>query len=293
MARLSGIDGESVDALADDGGRRRSRWVLTREQRLTWRADLPAGNELVQGALWSDPARAEVSVEEGFAEDLGVGLGSTLDFDVQGVPVELVVTSLRAVDWASFAINFFLVVEPGVLEEAPHQVLAAARLEPPEAELDLQNRVAEEFPNVTLLRVRPILEKLAGVLDRAAFGVRALGAFTVLTGLVILAGAVGATALRRAREAALLKTLGVTRGGVTRLFAAEYALIGLIAGAIGAAGALALAFAFLEHVLELDAQVPLAAVPLAALAAAALAAASGLAASVKALRARPLETLRG
>jgi hypothetical protein len=66
-----------------------------------------------------------------------------------------------------------------------------------------------------------------------------------------------------------------------------------VAGTIGAAGALALARAFLAHVLELETDLPLAALPLSALASAALAAASGLAASLKALRARPLETLRG
>jgi len=302
MARLRAINGLTIDELMDERraiaretGRRRGRgrWVLTREQRLTWRAELPADNEIVAGELWSDPDADEVSLEEGFADDLGVELGDVLRFDVQGIEVELKVTSIRTVDWASFAINFFLVAEPGVLDEAPHMQLAAARVEPPSAELTLQNDVARAYPNVTFLRVRPILEKLAGVLERIALGVRALGSFTILTGLVILAGAVGATALRRGREAALLKTLGVTRAGVTRLFAIEYALVGLVAGAIGAVGALVLAEAFLEYVLELGGEVPLTSVPLAAVVTAALATVSGLAASVRALRVRPLETLRG
>jgi putative ABC transport system permease protein len=298
MARLRAIGGETVEELSRSrrpsrqGGRGRGRWVLTREQRLTWRAELPPDNAIVAGALWSEPELDEVSLEEGYAEDLGVTVGDTLSFDVQGIDVELAVTSIRTVDWASFAINFFLVVEPGVLDDAPHMQLAAARVEPPEAELALQNRIARDFPNVTMLRVRPILEKLAAVLARIALGVRALGAFTILTGLVILAGAVGATALRRAREAALLKTLGLTRAGVTRLFAVEYALVGLAAGAIGAAGALVLAQAFLAHVLELSGAVPWIALPLAALATAALATVSGLAASVRALHTRPMETLR-
>lgn len=287
MARLRQIAGVPVE---ERSGRR--SWALTREQRLTWGPDLPRGNVLVEGELWSDPGRQEISLEEGYAEELGVGLGDTLTFDVQGVPVELVVTSLRSVDWASFAINFFLLVEPGVLEEAPHMRLAAARLEPPEAEIALQNRVAREFPNVTLLRIRPILEKLAGVLDRIALGVRALGAFTIATGLVILAGAVAATALRRAREAALLKSLGITRGGVMRLFAVEYALLGLAAGLVGALGALALAHGFVEYVLQLETALPWSTPAVAALATAVLASVSGLAASQRALRARPMDTLR-
>ncbi len=298
MARLRAIGGETVEEVmhrrrSERGRGSRSGWALTREQRLTWQAELPRGNTLVAGTLWSDPERKEVSLEEGYAEELGVTVGDSLAFDVQGVPVELLVTSLRSVDWASFAINFFLLVEPGVLEEAPHMRLAAARLEPPEAEVTLQNRIARDYPNVTLLRIRPILEKLAAVLDRIALGVRALGSFTIATGLVILSGAIGATALRRSREAALLKTLGITRAGVMRLFAVEYSLIGLAAGLVGAAGALVLANAFLEYVLELETEVPLTALPLAALATAAMAAASGLAASQRALQTRPLETLRG
>ena len=293
MARLRAIDGRPVSEIAAErGSGSRPKWVLTREQRLTWMDALPPDNEIVAGELWSDPDRFEVSLEENFAEDLEVGVGAVLEFDVQGVPLELVVTSLRDVQWQSFDINFFLVVEPGALDGAPHFRVAAARFEPPAVEEALQNELAAAYPNVTVLRVRPILEKIADVLARLSLGVRGLGSFTILTGLVILAGAVATGALRRAREAALLKTLGVTRTGVTRLFAVEYALSGLVAGAIGSAGALVLAWAFLEQLAELDAELPLATVPVAAVAAAALATLSGLAASLRALRARPLETLR-
>jgi putative ABC transport system permease protein len=149
--------------------------------------------------------------------------------------------------------------------------LAAARLDPPEAELALQTAIARQYPNVTFLRVRPLLEKVSQILGRVATGVAWLGSFTVLTGLVILAGAVGTTALRRAREAALLKALGVSRGGVRRLFAVEFALTGLVAGAIGSGLAL----------------------PLAALTSAALSTLAGLVASQRALAAPPLESLRG
>ena len=293
MSRLRAIDGRPVSELVEERRENdESEWVFTREQRLTWMEELPEDNEIVAGELWSDPERAEVSLEEEFAEDLDVGLGSVLRLDVQGVAVELLVTSLRTVEWESFGINFFLIVEPGLLEGAPHSRIAAARLEPAEAEYALQNELAAAYPNVTMLRIRPILEKVADVLARLAFGVRALGSFTIVTGLVILAGAIGTNALRRAREAALLKTLGITRGGVTRLFAVEYALSGLVAGAIGAAGALLLAWAFLEHMVELEAELPYATVPVAAVVTALLASLSGLAASLRALRARPMDTLR-
>jgi putative ABC transport system permease protein len=121
MARLRAIDGRSSKELAAERkGGRRSSWRFTRAQRLTWMEALPDDNVVVAGELWNLPDVAEISLEEGFAEDLGVGLGAVLTFDVQGVPLDVTVTSLRTVEWESFGINFFLIVEPGLLPaEAP------------------------------------------------------------------------------------------------------------------------------------------------------------------------------
>jgi putative ABC transport system permease protein len=313
MARMTAIDGRSVEELAgerrgrgpegraagddeDQGGnggreRGRRRWALTREQRLTYLSRLPKDNQLVAGSLWSDPSRPEVSVEKEFADDLGLKLGSTLSFDVQGVPLDLTVTSLRTVDWKTFGINFFLVVEPGVLERAPQQWLAAARL-PTGTEQRVQDRMAAAYPNVTLLRIREILEKVARVLGRIGLGVRFLGAFTVLSGIAILGGAVSAGQARRGREVALLKTLGMTRRGVAGAFAVEYALVGLVAGVIGAAGGTALAREVITRGFRLTWQLEPLPIAVAIAGSVILAVLAGLGASLRALERRPIEVLR-
>ncbi len=292
MLRLAAIDGRPVEELAAEGPEDRDRrWALTREQRVTYLERLPADNEIIAGALWRDP-RPEVSLEEEFARELGVGLGAVLRFDVQGVPIELVVTSLRKVDWRTFGINFFVVVEPGVLDDAPQFRFAVAQL-PKGAEQRIQDLIAAGYPNVTMVKLREILEKIVTVLRRIGLGIRFLGGFTVLAGIAILAGAVSAGAGRRGREVALLKTLGVTRRGVIATFAVEYALIGLVAGVIGAAAGAVLAWAVLTRGFEMDWSFqPL---PLATAVAGSilLTVVAGLAASARALERRPIEVLRG
>jgi putative ABC transport system permease protein len=294
VARLAAIDGRPVDEILrerSEGDGRGSRWVLTREQRLTYRAELPDDNRIVAGGLWSDPGRAEVSLEEDYANDLDVTVGQTLTFDVQGVLIELLVSSLRTVEWKTFGINFFLIVEPGVLEEAPQFRIAAARVAPA-SEQPLQDELVARFPNVTLLRVREVLEKIVSVLDTIGLAVRILGGVTVVAGVVILAGAVSAGSVRREREVALLETLGMTRGQVVRMLATEYALSGLVAGAIGAVGGAALAWGVLEQWMELDFE-PRAAPLLAAVAATVvLSVVAGIAASARALSVRPVAILR-
>jgi len=293
MGRLASINDVPVAELAQDQDDRSSdrRWVLTREQRLTSLATLPADNVIIDGALWAHPARDELSIEADFARDLGVAVGDTVAFDIQGVPVELFVSSIRTVEWESFSINFFLVVEPGVLDGAPRFRIAAARL-PALAESPLQDRLATHYPNVTLLRLREVLDKIVGILEQLGRGIRFLGAFTVFAGIAILAGAVSAGAVRRGRQVALFKTLGMTRAQVVVVFAVEYALVGLVAGALGTAGAVVMAWA----VVRFGFQIAWVWHPVALVAALAatvvLSVVAGLAASARALTVRPLAVLR-
>ncbi len=320
MARITAIDGKGVEQIAQDaqgkdaqgqdaegkqgdsgarsggrerrGGRDGRRWALTREQRLTYMERLPEDNEVVAGKLWSDPDRAEVSLEEGFARDLNVGVGSVLSFDLQGVPIDLKVTSLRRVDWKTFGINFFLVVEPGVLEGAPQQRLAVAHL-PNGGEQRVQDLLAARYPNVTVLKLREILEKVVKVLRRISLGIRFLGGFTVAAGIAILAGAISASAGRRGREVALLKTLGMTRKGVAASFAVEYGLIGLVAGVIGTVGATVLAWVVVTQGFEMRWEFPVLPLAIAIVGSIVLTIAAGLASSASALERRPIEVLRG
>jgi putative ABC transport system permease protein len=291
-ARLVSIDGVPVAELAkknSDEGRR--NWILTREQNLTYLDALPKDNVVVEGKLWSDPEHAEISIERDFAKDMDAHVGSKLVYDVQGVPLELRVTSLRTVDWKSFGINFFLVVEPGVLDRAPQMRVAAARL-PAGREQALQDTLAAEVPNVTMLKVREIVEKVAALLERLGLGIRILGGFAITAGIAILAGAIGATASRRGREVALLKTLGATRRVVVGIFAVEFALIGFVAGIVGTAGGAVLAWFVLTRGMEIAwtwRPLMLAGAPFATVALSVLA---GIAASAGALRRRPIEVLR-
>ena len=241
-SRLAAINGASV---ADDPRQKREEvWYLSREYVLTWAAEPPAHNPVIAGRWWTaEEARAEplISVEEGIAKNLGVAIGSTLGFDIQGVTVQARVVNLRRVDWQSFNTNFFVIFSQGALDGAPSTWIATARVAPSD-EGAVQSAVTAAFPNVTAIPVREVLEHIAAVLDQIALAIRLLAGVSIATGLIVTAGALGVSRHQRLYQSVILKTLGATRGFVARVFAVEYALLGVAAGLCGSLLAAALAW---------------------------------------------------
>ncbi len=277
-----------------DPGEDRGEAFRTREQNLTFRDRLGASEAVMAGKFWDGAAGAkeEVSLEEGFATAIGAKLGDRLVFDVQGQALQGRVTSLRKVRWQSFQPNFFLVLHPSLLRDAPALHLLAVEADGP-ARARIQNGLARRFPNVTPIDVSEILDKVTRILDTVAIVTRALAGLMILSALLVLAASLLAGRLGRARDLALLRTLGATDAVLLRSLGWEFILLGGISALPSAVLAWFLAKLYVTRVLELDSSPsPIAAMLLLALAAS-LTAAVGLAGSIRALRQKPLEVLRG
>ena len=183
------------------------------------------------------------------ARQLGIGVGDRLTFEVQGVPVEAEVTSTRKVDWQTLSTNFFMILSPGALDGAPGTFVATSRV-PVANETRVQGAVVTAFPNVTAIPVRDVLERVATVLDQMAVAIRMMALFSIGAGLVVMISALTASRYTRLRESVIWRTLGATRGVVARIFAVEYACVGVAAGLGGSALAMALSWVVLRYLLE-------------------------------------------
>jgi len=292
-SRLASVNGAPVaqtgKALREDA------WYLTREYVLTWAKEPPGHNTVVAGRWWTPEEAAReplISVEDEIARQLGVGLGDTLTFDIQGVLVSARVTSLRHVDWRSFTSNFFVIFSPGALEGAPTTFIATVRARP-EREGALQSAVVAAFPNVTAIPIREVLERVTAVLDQIALAVRLVAAFSIGAGLIVMAGALAITRRQRLYQSVILKTIGATRGFVSRVFAIEYALLGAAAGVAGSALAAGLAWAVLRWAFDVPWQWAPATLVAGVLAATGLALVVGFLGTRRLLGRKPLGVLRG
>lgn len=294
-ARLAAIDGVRVtrDLVRRRVGEdREGAFYYTREYALTWSAPPPPGNVLTRGRWWGpEPGPPRISVEEAMAKQLGVDVGGRLTFDVQGVPIEAEVTSVRRVDWQSLGTNFFVVFSPGALDGAPVTYVATARTAAGD-ESAVQSAVAAAFPNVTAIPVRDVLERVGAVLGHIAIAIRIMALFTVATGIVVMAGALTATRYQRLYESVVLRTLGATRGLVARAFAVEYGCLGAAAGVGGSVLASVLAWVVLRFVLDTPWRFEPRALLTGVAASTVLAIAVGFLATWRLLGERPLPVLR-
>lgn len=293
IASIGGVSaGELMNRRGDD---RLPPWRLRHEYRSIHRAELNSRETIVSGEWiprWDGAGAVPVSVEEEVARDLRLGVGDVLAFDVQGVEVPVRVASVRRVDWGGFDLNSFLLFPEGVLEDAPQMVVLAGRAPGVEAAARLQRALGREHPGVSILDLRLVQETVDGVLRQVGWVVQFMALFTVATGLLVLAGAVLAGRFERAREAALLRTLGARRATVETIQLAEYAFLGATAAALGSGLAWGAAWAFGRFVLELDALPPWTPLLVAWAIIAGLAVAAGWLGSRGLLRQPPLVVLR-
>jgi putative ABC transport system permease protein len=292
-SRLANVNGTPV--ATGQKNRLEDAWYLTREYVLTWAKEPPAHNRVVAGRWWTPEEAAReplISVEEEVARQLGVRIGDTLTFDVQGAPVSARVSSLRHVDWRTFTSNFFVIFSPGALEGAPTTFIATVPARP-EQETALQSAVVAAFPNVTAIPVREVLERVTAVVDQIALAVRLVAAFSIGAGLIVMAGALAITRQQRLYQSVILKALGATRGFVSRVFAVEYALLGAAAGVAGSVLAAGLAWAVLRFAFDVPAQWAPATLLAGVLAATGLALLVGVVGTRRLLGRRPLGVLRG
>lgn len=221
----------------------RANALVEREFNLSTMRDLPALNKVVAGN-WYDDATAiepEASVEEGLAKTLKLQLGDHMVFDIAGQKVTAKVTSLRKLDWGSMRVNFFVVINPKAMQNMPQTFITAFRV--PDDKKQFPNQLTQDFPNLTVMDVGAILKQLQDILDQVITAVEFLFLFTLVSGVLVLYAALAGSQDIRMREAALLRALGATRSQLSRAQWVEFVLVGSLAGALAAMGALAIGWA--------------------------------------------------
>ncbi|MDG6778402.1 ABC transporter permease [Thiomicrorhabdus sp. zzn3] len=243
--RLTAIN--EIPLRASEQTEDRARRLLERESNLAFLNAIPAHNEVV-ARLPTDRTKANplpwVSVESGMAELFNIHPGDRLSFNISGQTVTYQVNSLRSVEWQSFQLNFFFILQPQNESDIPVSYIGNFYLGGDNGETErLTRNLAEQVPGVLLIDVRQIMQQIQEIMSQASWAVSGLYGFTLLASLGVLFTATLASQQGRVQSWLLLRTLGATNREIYQIGLTEFLLLG------GLAGLLAASFAQLSGVL--------------------------------------------
>lgn len=231
-AQIATIDGVPLEQIPLEEGARR---FLNTQFVLTWSREMPPATQILEGTWWpAQPQEPMVSVQESAAQALGLKVGSVVEWNAEGGNIRARVANIRRTDAVRIGANNQFILSPGTLDSFSAVYYGALRARPEDI-ARIQGRIFEKFPTVTVVNAADILDIIQDVMDRVSLAVRFVSGFAIFGGLVVLASSIAGTRYRRMREIAILRTVGATRSTLVRMFCAEFAVIGSVAGLVGGA----------------------------------------------------------
>ncbi|MEH6386205.1 MAG: FtsX-like permease family protein [Colwellia sp.] len=244
--RLSAINGEktvSVDdkdrkdsstvkeskAKESDEEKPKGRKGAGRELSLTWQAELPMTNEVVEGQWWQKADTSpQVSMEKGMAERLDVKLGDELTFTIGTNEFSVPVTSIRDVNWKSRQLNFIMIFnEAAVIDIDTTYISAWMIAEPQKNEV---YRFLSEYPTISIMDFGAIMKQLTSMIEQVSIAIELILVLVILAGSLVLIAQVQASMEERERELAILRTLGAKGSLLRNSVLFEFVALGAVAG---------------------------------------------------------------
>ncbi len=245
-ARIAKVNGEEVkvdNTQALTREQEREKRFRNRGTNLSYRGELTSSEEIVAGQWFpkeayrmEDPKQDHpfISVEQRYAERLGIHLGDLVEFSVMGIPVTGKVLNLRKVKWTSFLPNFFIQFQPGVLEDAPKTWLAAVGQLSDEKKTHIQKDLFEKFPNISAVDLSKVVDKILTMMDQMGVALQAMSFICVVVGLFVLYSLAHHQVNSRLKDFALLKVVGLSEKNLRSMALREFSMIGFIASFFGA-----------------------------------------------------------
>lgn len=237
-ARFVAINDEKLNTAVskeDEQEQTNGRAGLGREANLTWGDTLQKENEITSGKWFEKHNGSEpyaVSVEERIAENLKIKLGDKLTFNIGSEVVDVLVTSLRKVNWQTMQPNFFFILQPEVMQAFSPTYLASFHL-PSQRKSDI-TRLMQPFASVSLFDVDARINQLREIIDQVSLAVEFILILVLVAGSLVLIAQVQASMDERQQELAILRTLGAKGSMIRASVLFEFIIIGVVAGVMAA-----------------------------------------------------------
>jgi putative ABC transport system permease protein len=225
-ARILSLNGNKINRKQE---RQRRGDNLARTFNLTYRNYLLEDEKIIKGNHLhrEDWGALQVSVMDTVADKKQMKIGDHITFKVQGVPLKARISSIRTRTRESLRPFFYFVFPENALRDAPQTIFTAVRVAKSQIS-DLQNKIVEKFPNVSVIDTTELLTIFTGVVKKLSLIIRFFAGFSIVAGILIILSSILATRYTRIQEAVYYKILGARSNFVVKVFALENLVLGLV-----------------------------------------------------------------
>ena len=229
-ARIMTINGEKINRQKE---RQRRSDNLARTFNLTYRNYLLEDEKIVKGKRlhnddWGD---LQVSVMDTVAEIKDMDVGDHITFNIQGVPLQARISSIRTRTRESIRPFFYFVFPENTLRDAPQTIFTAVKV-PRDRIPAIQTKIVADFPNISAIDVTETLMIFNHVMAKLSLIVRFFALFSIVAGILIILSSVLATRFARIQEAVYYKILGAKSAFVVAVFTFENLFLGLVSAVL-------------------------------------------------------------
>ncbi len=248
--RITGVNGKPASEAIPESGQEHNS--LKRELNITWAEKLPEGNKITAGQwLWPErPTEPLISIEEKTASTLGLKLGDVIDFSIGAVSWHGKIVSIRSIDWQTFTPNFYVIANPGALDNFSATYIGSFRL--PKDKKGILAELVKKHPSVTVIELDRILEEVQLIIEKVSTAVELIMAFVVIAGIALLWATMEHTFDSKYRQSAILRTLGADKSFIARSFRFEYFWLAMLSSVMAIAAVESISFLLYKNFFEID-----------------------------------------
>lgn len=227
-ARLSSINEKPIEKEDTELDAIKRDWkatAKTREYFLSYRDELYNSEKIQKGKFWNKDSKNEISLEVDFAKSLGVKIGDSLEFNVQGIEISGKITNLRSVNWADMKPNFVVLFSRGDLEQAPLTLISSFHISDPTERYEFQKEVVTKFPNITVIDAEKTIQNFSGIIEKVT-GIISLMTYLILfSGILLLVSSLYSNKKERLTESYLFRILGARNFSLIKIYLYEAILL--------------------------------------------------------------------
>ncbi len=252
---LAGWQGKTKKEWLRDTTRTASRRTINREARVSYREEMSADDELIEGTYTGVHDGGDsifISLDQRYADGLDVALGDELVWNVQGTRIKTYLGSIRKINFRKLETRFFILFPTGVLEAAPQFRILVTKSPSKQTTADFRNKVVQTMPNASVIDLGSILTTLNDIITKVSYVIKFMAGFSILIGLIVLISSLFLSKFQRIRESVLLRTLGAVEKKIYRINAIEYTALGILSALTGILLSIAGSYLLAKFVFELD-----------------------------------------